>query len=44
MARTVHLHRVPLLAARGPDAATVQRVGSRTRQEVHGLGDRNSRC
>src|SRR5262249_21299755 len=27
------------LAARGPDAATVQRVGSSARREVRGLGD-----
>jgi hypothetical protein len=33
------LHRVPLLAARRPDAATVQRVGGSVRREVRGLGD-----
>jgi len=33
------LHRVPLLAARHPDAATVQRVGGSVRREVRGLGD-----
>ena len=33
------LHRVSLLAARGPDATTVQRVGGGVRREVRGLGD-----
>jgi hypothetical protein len=33
------LHRVPLLTARGPDAATVQRVGSSAHRELRGLGD-----
>ena len=32
------LHRVSLLAARGPDATTVQRVGGSVRR-VRGLGD-----
>jgi hypothetical protein len=31
------LHRVPLLAARGPDAATVKHVGSIARREVRGV-------
>src|SRR5262249_7366301 len=31
--------RVSLLAARSPDATTVQRVGGSVRREVHGLGD-----
>jgi hypothetical protein len=31
-----------LLAARGPDATTVQRVGSSARREVRGLGDGSS--
>jgi hypothetical protein len=30
---------VSLLAARGPDATTVQRVGGSVRREVRGLGD-----
>jgi hypothetical protein len=33
------LHRVSLLAARGPDATTVQRVGGSVRREERGLGD-----
>jgi len=33
------LHRVSLLAARGPDTTTVQRVGGSVRREVLGLGD-----
>ena len=39
MARAKHLHRMPWLAARGRDAATVKRVGSSARREVRGLGD-----
>jgi hypothetical protein len=35
----VNLDRVLLLAARGPDAATVQRLASSARREVRGLGD-----
>jgi len=30
---------VSLLAARGPDATTVQRVGGGVRREVRGVGD-----
>ena len=33
------LHRMQLLAARGPGAATVQRAGSSMQREVRGLGD-----
>src|SRR5215472_756427 len=33
------LHRMPWLAARGADAATVQRVGGSVRREVRGLGN-----
>jgi hypothetical protein len=36
------LHRVPLLAARGPDAATVKHVGSSARREVRGVGNSSS--
>jgi hypothetical protein len=36
------LHRMPLLAARGPDAAPVKRIGSSACREVGGLGDRGS--
>src|SRR5262249_19657720 len=39
MARTMDLHRVPLLAARHPDAAPVKRVGGSVRREVRGPGD-----
>ena len=39
MARAKHLHRMSLLAARHPDATTVQRVGGSVRPEVRGLGD-----
>ena len=42
MARAKHLHRMPWLAARGRDAATVKRVGSSARREVRGLGDNPS--
>jgi len=41
-ADTMNLHRVPLLAARRHDAATVKRVGSSARREVRGLGDDTS--
>ena len=36
------LPRVPLLAARRRDAATVKRVSSGARREVRGLGDSSS--
>ena len=35
----MNLHRMPRPAARGLDAATVQRVGGSVRREVRGLGD-----
>ena len=41
-AETMDLHRMPLLAARGPDAAPVKRIGSSACREVGGLGDRGS--
>jgi hypothetical protein len=39
MADTIDLHRMPLLAVRGPDAAMVKRVCCRLRRKMHGLGD-----
>src|SRR5215831_8916699 len=39
IADTMDLHRVPLLAARRPDAATVKRIGSSARRETRSLGD-----
>jgi hypothetical protein len=33
----MRLHRMTLLAARGPDAATVKRIGSSARREVRSL-------
>ena len=41
-AETMDLHRMPLLAARRRDAATVKRVGGSARREVRGLGDGSS--
>ena len=38
-AEAMDLHRVSVLAARGPDTETVQRVGGSVRREVRGLGD-----
>jgi hypothetical protein len=42
MARTMDLHRVPWLAARRPDAATVERLSSSVRREVRGVGNGSS--
>ena len=42
MARAKHLHRMPLLAARGPDAATIEFICRRLHRQVHGLGDGSS--
>src|SRR5215831_3926658 len=41
-AETMDRHRMPLLAARGPDAAPAKRIGSSACREVGGLGDRGS--
>ena len=39
MAGAINLHRMPLLAARGPNAARVKLVCCRLRRQMHGHGD-----